>query len=278
MRKTAIALTICLTALLMMQCTQGSKKVRLRYKYQPGNVYTFEQTTKRAIKVYEADSLTKDISTSVDVLIKQTITNVKDGVAELAEQAIWIYEMPSEKDTSVMETKQDTSMMVFRVRSNGQIVGIDFGEDSDIRRTTYIRNYYEQGMPVFPERDLSLGESWTQTTRIVLPDETLEASTTYRLKSLVREAGYDCAVIEYDGNMVIPIEASPEDSTQRTGLDRIDATGMISFAYKEGMVVLQRERWVIEGSREKLVNGKKIRYRLTVEADTEFTLTKAIRN
>jgi hypothetical protein len=152
------------------------------------------------------------------------------------------------------------------------VLDVRFPEDEDYTSVQYIKNYYEQGMPVFPARELAPGDSWTQTTKVVLPGEPMEASVSYKVTALVREAGYDCAVIECDGQLFIPIEPNPKDTVQRTGLDNIKSTGKLYFAYKEGMVVLQRERWVIDRHRKLILPDKTEEFREAVELDVDFAL------
>ena len=88
--------------------------------------------------------------------------------------------------------------------------------------------------------------------------------------ALAREAGYDCAVIKCDGGMIIPLEPNPKDSVQRSGLDRIRSTGLLYFAYKEGMVILQREQWLIDRYRRKMVRGETKEYKEAVELDIDY--------
>ncbi len=162
--------------------------------------------------------------------------------------------------------------MILQVQPNGKVRDVKLSAGEDPTRIRYIRNYYEQGMPVFPAQEVAPGYSWTQTTKVILPEETMEATMTYTVTSLVREAGYDCAIIECDGTMIIPIEPNPRDSVQISGLDRIKTTGLLYFAYREGMVVLQHERWVIDRNRRKTVSGETSEYKEEVELDIDYML------
>jgi len=121
-----------------------------------------------------------------------------------------------------------------------------------------------------------VGRSWTQNTLVALPNETLEASTTYKLSSFAREAGYDCVLIEYAGNLIIPFGPSPDDSTQRSGIDHISTEGVMYFAYKEGLVVLQRERYILNGDRQSICDSthEMVTSKVKAETDVEFVLKK----
>ena len=109
----------------------------------------------------------------------------------------------------------------------------------------------------------------------MLPTETMNASTTYTIKSFVRELGYDCAVIEYTGNLLIPIEPKKDDKTQRSGIDKIQTKGMIYFAYIEGLVIKQTEKWKTEGTRTQIIDGEWEKYKFESNYDVNFILVRA---
>ncbi|MDF1544150.1 MAG: hypothetical protein P1R58_03490 [bacterium] len=275
MKKTLLYLTAALVLILLANCSQGVKKVKLSYKYVPGLHLEYEQHMTRAIKVLAKDSIIKDYDRSLVVRVVQEVKSVtEDQIATIYEEDHWSFEAPSKEDSLKIDTMTETHSFTVSVSPNGKLHDVDFGEDASITSASYNRTYWEQGMPEFPDDEVGPGHSWTQTNKVVLPDETLEASTTFKVKSLVREAGYDCAVIEFDGDMVIPLVPDPADSTQRTGLDRIKSTGMIYFAYREGIVVLQRERWVVDGTRQKMEKGEMLHYQIAVESDSEYILKK----
>lgn len=275
MKRTTAILLLCLISLLLMKCSQGEKRIVLRFKYEPGMTLTYEQTTKEIVVVTEADSVIKDYTHTYFMTIEQRVERfIDDSTVELFERDAWQFERPNKEDSTKIDTVTEERELTLQVLPSGKVTNVEFADKDNITVITYIKNYYEQGMPIFPSGELSAGYSWTQTTKVVLPDESMEASTTYRVKSLVREAGYDCAVIEYQGNMVIPIEPHPDDTTRRSGIDRIQTDGMIYFAYREGMVVRQREQWMVDGDRQKLSKGEMLRHRVATELDVDFKLVK----
>lgn len=274
-RLTVWLLPVLWAAMLVVGCSQGDKQVVLRYKPKVGMTLNYEQDFRRSVKVTEADSIVKDYSTDYRATIVQEITEkFEDGSVALIEYDTWFYEAPSEEDSTVREKREFSRELRMKIRPDGKVLEIEFPDEESKSAIAYIKNIYEQGMPVFPTEEISPGYSWTQTTKVLLPDGVMEASTTYRFRSLAREGGYDCAVVECNGNLVIPVEADPEDTLKRAGVDHIQTTGKLYFAYKEGMVVLQRERWVVDGDRVKVIDGKQVAYQVAIEVDTEFRLTK----
>ena len=274
--KKITALTLVILLLVILSCSQGDKKIILAYKFTPGLSLQYEQVSKSSTKIFRADSLIKNYQTTYTVDITQNIKSVTDNVAEILETDTWYYEKITEEDSTKTDTVNYTREMTILVEPNGRIVDFNYGKDIKPSSASYMKNYHEQGMPVFPSGEHAPGYSWTQQTTVVIPDETMGASTTYKIKSLAREGGYDCAVIEYEGNLVIPIETNPDDSTQRKGIDRVETSGIIYFAYKEGFVVLQRERWVLDGDREKTIEGKIEKTKIASETDIDYTLRSRV--
>jgi hypothetical protein len=272
-RLTAIIITPFVAAVFLTGCTQGEKKIMLRYKFEPGLKLSYEQVSKRRTRVTQADSTIKESSMTFEMKIEQLVERIfSDSTAEIAEVSAWTVERPSKEDFSVTETVEESRELVLQVRPNGKVLEVKFRHDENYSHIRYMRNYYEQGMPVFPSHEVSPGHTWTQTTKVVLPEEPMEASMTYKVLSLVREAGYDCAVIEYGGDLIIPLEPNPQDSVPSSGLDRIRTTGFLYFAYKEGMIVLQREQWLIDRYRRKTHDGKTKEYKEAVELDIDYML------
>ena len=273
MKSLAARGAVCLCAVLLTACSVGDKTIMLRFKYEPGQRYVYDQTSKRKVVLKEADSTTQDYSYTFDMVIEQEVRSMSaDSVASIWEKDSWKYANPDDSDSTRVDTVRNERELLMDVYPNGRIANLRSANDQSVEHLSYIKNFYEQGIPVFPSGELSPGFSWTQTTKVILPDETMEASTTYKIKSLAREGGYDCAVIESQGNLVIPVEPGPTDTLLISGLDRIQTTGLIYFAYREGMVVLQRERWVVDGTREEMKKGKKHTTTVASVTDVDYSL------
>ena len=46
--------------------------------------------------------------------------------------------------------------------------------------------------------------------------------------------------------------------------------GLLYFAYKEGMVILQREQWLIDRYRRKTISGETKEYKEAIELDIDY--------
>jgi hypothetical protein len=100
----------------------------------------------------------------------------------------------------------------------------------------------------------------------------MEATTTYKVEGHTRIGDYDCMVVSYIGNLYLPIVPSPTDTTHRRGIDRISMTGTFSFAIEEGFFVSVREKWVIDGDREKIIGGKMVKSKVSIDTEVTFDL------
>ena len=268
---TALLLTILL--LLLISCSMDNKEVSLQFRYQEGMSLTYSQDTKGTVAVYENDTIIKSYPDHKWADVTQTVANqINDSTYKIEETVTWHFVQTNKSDTLKMDTISENRTMTLDVLTNGKIV--DFTIDEKMAsRYSYFKNFYEQGMPVFPEKAVTPGYTWTQTAKVVLPDETMDATTTYEITSIVRESGYDCAVITYQGNLLIPIDEEIE-GMKRNGLDQVKSSGKIFFAYKEGIVVKQYENWNLNREVSQTKDDKTESYAVTSDFKTEYILIK----
>jgi hypothetical protein len=272
----ALSLTIlALTALIAAGCGQGTKMITLRFKYTPGEKLVYDLTQKTNSEATEGDSVISKGTHEIKMTIEDVVRRmVDDSTAEVLESSKWRFSTIVKNDSNIVDTNEYKREMVMYTNPNGKVVDVEFTSEMSESSMEYMRSYIDQAMPVFPSGEHGQGYSWTQTTRVLLDDEPVEASTTYEIKSFAREQGHDCVVISYDGNLVIPVKPNPKDSVQRSGVNRIQITGMMYFAYKEGLTVSNRDRWVVKGERTEVTNGKAKKYTILYEGDSTMLLTE----
>jgi hypothetical protein len=274
LKRITAVLILALIGLCIVSCEQGGKQVKLQFRYSPGMKLEYEQVTRGNVLVTSGDSTIRDQARETTVDIEHFVRRtVNDSTAEIVENKKIYYHTLNRLDSSVVDTVEEGREIVFYVAPNGKIMDLEVSGESDEAYTEYLRNFYEQGMPVFPDNEISQGYKWTQTYKVILEGEEMEASTTYEAKSFVRERGYDCLVLEYDGNLILPIAEKETDEYSERGVNRINATGLMYFAYKEGIVILQRERWVMDGDRSRTYIDRKKEFKVAVEYDVVFELT-----
>jgi len=257
----------------LLSCDQGEKRVSLQFKFTPDTRLFYKEISKGTAKVTENDSVTSDRYAELEWTLEWYVRRLlEDTTAEIVETRTYRY-VAQERDSTKSDTSAHTDRMTMYMKPNGKVVDL---EPAKTRRgsLSYMKNYLEQGQPVFPQGELAQGYSWTQSTKVILPDGPIEASTTYEIKSFARERGYDCVVIAYDGNMAIPLEPMEEKGYQLiSGIDRITSSGHLYFAYKEGMIVVQMERWLLDGERYGISKDQDtIHTQIQVEYDVDHWL------
>jgi len=294
-RLTAVCLTfaaILSVALVFGSCDQAGKKVTIRYKFQPNMKMSYQQITRGLVKVRDInqDKLTHDESAETTMDIEYFVRRLlEDSTAEVIDSktytSSWTDRLDSTATDSIHSKTKESPQVVKYMQPNGRLVDMKFASDTARGNLDYLKEYYKQGFPVFPDGPVGQGHSWTQTTTVVLPDGQMEASTTYTIKSFARERGYDCVVIEYDGVSIIPLpEYDAERHTLISGVDNIQSKGHMYFAYKEGVMVLAKERWLMDSDRTKVLKeadtvmgyqpGDTVRLNIAIEYDVDYYLQK----
>ncbi|MFZ5979619.1 MAG: DUF6263 family protein [Candidatus Zixiibacteriota bacterium] len=274
-RKTVI-ITCLLLAVLLFSCEQGTKKVSLKFKHQPGLALKYKLSQKHHMQVLEGDSVTKENSSETEIIIEHNVKRiVDDTTAEIYEILRLVKEVVTTKDTTITWDEQKEWGRILYTAPNGKIIDIEFSDETSDYSKEYIKDLYEQGMPVFPSGEFATGDTWTQTTKVHLENDQYDASMKYTVKSFAREKGYDCVLIDYDGNLIIPIMPYEMDGAVREGVNRVKMNGVMYFAYKEGVIVSIREHWDMEGDRT--VNykekGKIQKYSVIMTGDDTQVLT-----
>ncbi len=274
MLKKIVFLTFLLTILTISSCEQGTKKVFLRYKHKVGDVLIYDATYKNNIKVIQADTVSKENSVTSKYRMTSTIKRIlEDSVYESYVVSVRLSETIITRDSTI-EMGEDTAWVrIIYFNAKGKTIDIEFPEPMNEAYEDYIKESYKQGFPVFPENEVFVGYSWTQTTQVLLKNEPSVSSTTYTIKSFAREKGYDCVLIDYKGNMVIPIKPEENNPNKRGGVDRIDMKGVMYYAYKEGLTVSIRENWLMNGERIMVKEkGDSSSYLVKLEGDYTETL------
>ncbi len=295
-RSAAVLLIFCAVlsaGFVLVTCDQDTKKVALRFKFQPGMALTYQRVLRGLVQVTDRNRdvvLRNDFAETTADIDYRVRRILEDSTAEIIDSKKWQFKTTSRLDSIPSDTaareRERNDQVIKYIKPNGRVVDMEFVSDITSDQLEYFKELYKQGTPVFPNGDIGQGHSWTQTTTVVLPDGPMEASTTYTIRSFTRERGYDCVVIEYDGNSIIPLPAHEDEKYDMiSGVDLITSKGHLYFAYKEGIAVLVRERWILDGDRTLRRNvadtvhgynvGDTVSLNVSVEYDAEHSLLKA---
>lgn len=244
--------------LIGSSCTEQPKPFRLRVRYEPaGKIVRYKMETHRVGSVSSGDKLVReiDVKTEGDIYyITQEM--LPDSTAAVREKYIWTWD----------ERADDTSQLVRKTREfNYDLLVTPLGKVNDLKMVDaphkgyedYARAFSQQGVTIFPDEEVSVGYQWTQTTSVALPGGDIDtASTVYKIKGSARKMGYECAIIEYSGNLVLPIFRVPADTLKAQGVDWIEMTGILYFARDAGIAVSSEERRRVVSDREYLKNDE----------------------
>ncbi len=244
--------------LILLGCDPSIKEVRLAYKFKPSQSREYLNTMKISSTITEAGKPPK----SEDYSVRSTLLEQVIAVMDSTRARISLTNITDKPNMPVSQTGQNESPRAWTIEylmaNNGKIQEF-FPEDSSSAAMleTY-KNYYEQASPVFPDEPVSENHSWGQTVKLIVKGEgPTNAETKYNVKAFVREAGYDCAIIEYSGNMILPYRNTEPDGSLLIGLNRIKSKGVIYFGYVHGMIIKQEETYDIQMEGYRIGGGEK---------------------
>jgi hypothetical protein len=270
---------LILGSLILASCGVEKKEVRLVFKYHPG------QSRQYASEIKIFSELTEQGKTPVtkSLSYKSTVLEEVASIADSATARIRLTDIIRNPDTKSdpgnpadpIDSQTQKLSIEYLTGTNGKMIDI-FPMDSFNRDLiTYYKNYYEQALPVFPDTPVTEGFSWTQSVKLIVKGEgNTKAETTYKVKSFVREAGFDCAVIEYDGKLILPFRGIDRDGGLVTKLERIDSHGVIYFAYNEGSIIRQTETYRSEAEGIKSIAGQARSFKASSERTSSLIFIK----
>jgi hypothetical protein len=253
-------------------CGEEQKEVRLALKFSPDKVYHFAYENKSSAVARENGRLLYSNDITNNVRYSQEAVEIIDGTkARVRFTYTSIRENVLTEDSTRIDTTEETWSTDYVTSANGKIVEVLPLHDISEESIDYYTRLFEQTSPMYPEEPVPVGYTWAHTVKVILDEGATDASTTYKVKSLVREAGYDCAVIEYRGNMVVPYKQKCDESSSGyiTGSDKIDAEGVVYFAYREGLIIKEHENSALFREGTLIRAGDEVSF--TVDSKTSYT-------
>lgn len=271
-----ITVTLTAVALLSICCTDGNKTILLKFKHQPGTHTVYETIFKGNSRIYEKDSLVVNRANEITITSTSTVLRVvNDSIAEVSTAYHYRYHHINNLDSTVTDTVSDGESLILYIMPSGKVIDSKLSLQDSLFDIGDPQQFAEYTMVEFPLIELEQGKSWIQGRVAVIDGITLEATTRFTVESFARENGYDCVSISYEGSMLLPFRSEPSESIQRSGIHRLSVTGVLYFAYREGLIISQRERRVISGEGRKWQLGQEenfLDYRVGIEYDISMQL------
>lgn len=265
-------------------CDRPGKTIRLQWKLKPGLITVYDFLHRGQGLATEGDSVLYQFTHERFTKQTETIDSLSgDSAAWVSAISITTSQHETRRETTVVDSTNNENKYQYLLRPNGEILSSTPLVGLDPDWAEHQLEYLKQLQPIFPEIDMTVGFTWTKNVKVLLFDETREANGVYTLKSFVRDRGYDCAVIEYEGHYLLPMVKETE-KVKVTGVSTITTKGTIYFAYREGVLVQDRTWWVLNSDRkvEYLVDsedghkaGTVQQVTIVSEGDTKYILVSA---
>jgi len=256
----------------LFQCGTEKKEVLLRLKFNENQSLRWANTSKSHTEVFENDSLVLvENSIHEGESVEKVLTVIDENSARLRLTYYFEKKLPDKNDSSKTAMVKDSSIIEYIQDFHAVNIDIFPHDTNSIEKIEYVKRLYDQLAPRYPDEPVSIGYKWSNNIKVMLQGgEIKDAVSTYTIKGFVREAGYDCVIIESKGNTIVPFQAEYEcgDGNGRvleTRIDKKKIHGIVYFAYKEGFIVKE------DNSYELLSEGSKI----TADGETKIkTISK----
>ncbi len=266
-----LLLALGMLAMLLSGCDRHPEKIRLQMKFAAGRQLVYDLNSEQTITINYAEPVSETSRSQGEMIQKVTVV-LPDSSARIAETSSWNFSELGENGT--VEVVSRTESLSYRIQPSGRISEFEIlAEDDAARWQEYAQSKLEQSQPTFPDQPVAVGYTWMQTVKIFMPTgEMLDASTTYRFSELIEVDSRQCAVIDYEGNLVLPFDVMESDSLIRKGVDKVDLTGTIWFDYVNGYVFSQHEVTRVTAERAKILPQKAKVYTAYIEGELFFNL------
>lgn len=257
-----------LLSISLFQCGTEKKEVVLRLKFNENQSLRWAQTNKNHTEYFENDSLisTED-KNSTSESVESVMEILDENTARLKLTYYYDRELPDKNDSSKIIKVSDSSTIEYI--QNIHAVNLDiFPHDTiSVDKIEYVKKLHQQLAPHYPDMPVTAGYSWSNNIKVMLQNgETNNAITTYTVKGFVKEAGYDCAIIEFVGNTIVPFQSEYEcedgsGKVLETRIDKTKSQGTVYFAYKKGIIVKESQSYEFssKGTKVKPDGEKKIK-------------------
>lgn len=266
---------LALMAGLVGACTSGGGEeapanVRLRLHYEVGETLHYRYHVQGTMTHPDtSDGTPTHESYERTMTVDEVATEVTPrGNYLLA----WTYHLGPREDETDGRGKPETFVLTVEITPQGKIM-----EVTDLRaaRAAFgnldFKTYLDQTQPVFPDRPLKVGDSWTQEVRVLSPQaEPVVTRSTYVLQALDDRT----AVIAFDGDVYLPgvyeADSLAEEPPQTTE-ERIRVRGKLHFDHDRGIV--SRAETAAQATVTKMTMGPQGPRRRNVDLSQQSELT-----
>jgi hypothetical protein len=272
-------LVLLLAVATTSACERGApSEVRLRLEYEEGDTLLYEYRTEGAVTVPD----TAQASGRATHPYERNMA-VEEAVLEVTPRGnyvlAWTFHLPREASAAHGGGElPERVQLTVEITPQGRILSIGGVETArPLFGEIDFQSYFEQSQPVFPERALKVGDSWTQEVKVVSPrSEPVVTSSTYVLDRVTEEDGTPIAVIAFDGDIYLPFpyRSAGADSAAAatTAEERIRVRGEMYFALDSGRVRRVETEADATLTRVELEGGEPVRREMQIRESSRYTL------
>jgi hypothetical protein len=253
-------------------------EVRLRLEYEEGDTLLYEYRTEGAVTVPDTAQASGRATHPYE-----RIMTVEEAVLEVTPRGnyvlAWTFHLPREAASAHGGGElPERVQLTVEITPQGRILSIGGVETArPLFGEIDFQSYFEQSQPVFPERALKVGDSWTQEVKVVSPrSEPVVTSSTYVLDRVTEEDGTPIAVIAFDGDIYLPFpyRSAGADSAAAatTAEERIRVRGEMYFALDSGRVRRVETEADATLTRVELEDGQPVRREMQIRESSRYSL------
>ncbi len=251
----------------LFQCGTEKKEVLLRLKFNENQKLRWLDKKNSYEEVFENDSLIKVTNNRWEREMVEEVVKIVDSVSARYRLTSYFEKtVPDKNDSSKTLTIKDSTITEYLQNDRGVNLDIFPYDTSSLEELEYYKRLYRQMAPRYPDDPVSAGYVWSNNIKVMLEDgEIKDAVSTFKVKGFVREAGYDCVLMEYKSNIILPyhgeyIRTEDKEKVLETRIDRWEIEGTTYLAYKNGFTVREEVSFIYigEGTRVYESGEKKI--------------------
>ena len=253
-------------------------EVRLRLDYEEGDTLVYRYHTEGTVTIPDTSQPSGRLAHPYErnMTVEEAVRDVTPrGNYVLA----WTFQLPDDS-TKMGAELPGTVQLTVEITPQGRILSVGGVETArPLFGEIDFQSYFEQSQPVFPDRPLKVGDSWTQEVKVLSPrSEPVVTSSTYVLERIEDQGGEPVAVIAFDGDIYLPFPSRPAgaDSTAApvTAEERIRVKGEMFFAIDSGRVRKVMTDADATLTRVAIEAGEPVREEMQIRETSSYELTE----
>lgn len=254
-------------------------EVRLRLEYEEGDTLLYEYHTEGTVTMPDTSEPSGSRSQPYqrNLMVEEVVRDVTPSGNYVL---VWTFHLrPDSLAGQRSEDLPDSVQLTVQITPQGRVLSVGGVETArPLFGEIDFQSYFEQSQPVFPERPLKVGDSWTQEVRVVSPrSEPVTTSSTYVLDSVLEEDGEPIAVIAFEGDIYLPFLSRTAESDSlapaATTEERIRVGGEMYFALEDGKVRRAESRADATLTKVEIVDGEPLRREVKIRESTRYEVT-----